>query len=195
MIIVKTSEGFVKEEYPYSVSCGFYITNNVAEATQYKSPIEFLCALKYVNNRSGLIIPIESVMLIDTSTLNEIDVNLGDLGSSRFLKRNLEVDSKTFQLLKKCFYTSSHWLYSPDITRIPFPKGDEDIGSIRYYKRGLVSIIRDVFHYRNASIPSCYKFYKNRMPLINDTIMQIALDESIDDCEEFVVKLDKGTSK
>lgn len=191
MIIVKTSEGFVKEEYPYSVSCGFYITNNIAEATQYKSPIEFLCALKYVNNRSGLIIPIESVMLIDASTLDVLDVNLGELESSRFLKRNLEVDSKTFQLLKKCFYTSSHWMYSPDNTRIPFPKGDEDIGSLEYYKRGLISIIRDVFHYRNASIPSCYDFYKNRLSLINDTIMQIALDGSINDCDEFTIKPNK----
>lgn len=189
MIIAKTDKGFLKEEYAYAVRCGFYIVSNIAEATQYKSPIELLCALKYVNNQSNLIIPIESVMLIDAFTLDKIDVNLEELKSNRFLKRNLEVDSNTFQLLKKCFYTSSHWLYSPENNWIPFPKGDEDIGGIEYYKRGLISIIKDVFHYRNVYIPSCYNFYKNRMSLINDTIMQIALDESIHSCDKFTIKL------
>lgn len=196
MYYVKIKDKFIKEEYAYSSDCGIYLIEDISEATRYKSIYELLIALRYVKNGSGTFRnknllnrkDIEKIELINSKTLKTISFNYIKLikAVEKYNKENLFLNKEDFLLYINCFVSSSHWTYDNENKWIAFPKGDdyEKITKIRYYKRGLMHIVSSIFHYRNASIPGCYSFFKDRKCLMNDVLYKIALNNE-EDCSNY----------
>ena len=197
MYIVKINNKFIQEGNPYSsVDKGLSLVCDFTKATSYHNVYEFLLSLKYTSPGSKSNFPIihgkyipptPTFTLIDTSTLEQTEYRF-DMTVD--YNKEFQVDKKTFEALKKCFYGSSNWTYIDD-NWVAFPNEEEyrQINKIRYYARGLIDIFENVFHYRNHSVPSCYRFYESRMFLLkNEELVKIALND-LDQCEEFNISL------
>lgn len=192
MYIVKINDKFVLEEYPYSSDKGLSFIDDITKATRYHNVYEFLLALKYISPSNNTNFrqkrgATETFTLINTSTLEQTKYRF-DMKVD--YNKEFQVDKKTFEALKKCFYDSSRRTYIDD-KWVAFPNKEEykQINKIKYYTRGLTDIFENVFRYRNHSIPGCYKFYSDRMFLLqNENLIKIALN-NLDQCETFNITL------
>ena len=197
---------FLEESYPYHTNKGFFFSG-IQKATLYHNKYEFLVALetlapKYssgiremlyllrheVKTKDVQIVKIQSFD-VDTCKFKTLDV----AQQIRFSKRNLRYPTNRFKALMKCFYTCSHYLYDDKGEWVAFPKNEDydKIKKIKYYRRGLIAAIPDIFNYRNHSIPSCYSFYERQglMWVTRDpNILKLYLDHTIDSCENFNIR-------
>lgn len=189
MYIVKLGkEKYVKEGNPYQSDRGINLVNNFTEGTKYKSIYDFLCAIKFLEGKKYDLSLFENITLINIKTLEESVYPNNFKVNNEDISRDLYVDEKDFELLKRCWYGSSHWLYIDD-KWIAFENETENkqINKIKYYKRGLSENISMLFTYRNHGLPGCYSFFNNRKSLLqNEEMVKIALS-NLDSCEIFNV--------
>jgi len=175
---------------------GILLVNNIQDSFKYQSTLEFKVTwrrMKIMKNNYEIEHTFEKELVINFESIDSITLEIIKFDVTEnefFIGDEIYVDLQTFNRLKKCGITCSHWLYDKNDDWLAFPnKNDYDkVTKIKYFVRGLTDVISSYNNWNNRydehSWHGCFEAQHKCM--LNAIIQQIYL-LNFDSCHMIMV--------